>query len=91
MFTDTYWMTQALELAKRAAQMGEVPVGAVIVRNDRLIATAHNLRQTDGNPVAHAEILAIQSAANRSAPRSTIRLWITPMPRYESNGFGLRV
>ena len=66
MFTDTYWMTQALELAKRAAQMGEVPVGAVIVRNDRLIATAHNLRQTDGNPIAHAEILAIQSAARQT-------------------------
>ena len=66
MFTDTYWMTQALELAKRAAQMGEVPVGAVIVQNDRLIAAAHNLRQTDGNPIAHAETLAIQSAARQA-------------------------
>jgi tRNA(adenine34) deaminase len=56
-------MRQALDLAKLAASKGEVPVGAIVVRDDQIIASSYNLRETDQNPVAHAEILAIQSAS----------------------------
>ncbi len=56
-------MQLALEEAGSAAENGEVPVGAVIVRDQRLLAKAHNLRETSGNPTAHAEILAVADAA----------------------------
>lgn len=60
---DQQWMEVALQEARRAATLGEVPVGAVVVRNGELIAQASNRRETEGNPVAHAEVLAIQAAA----------------------------
>ena len=47
-----------------AAAMGEVPVGAVVVRNGEVLARAHNRREIDGDPTAHAELLAIQQAAD---------------------------
>ncbi len=59
---DKKFMVRALELAKTAAEQGEVPVGAVVVKDGKIIAEAHNLRETDGNAVAHAELLAIQAA-----------------------------
>jgi tRNA(adenine34) deaminase len=63
MISDTDWMSLALEQAQLAADLDEVPVGAVVVCQGRPISMAHNLRQNDGDPVAHAEILAIQAAA----------------------------
>ena len=57
-------MAEAIALAKKAAKKDEVPVGAVIV-NGRIIARAYNLRETRKNPLAHAEILAIEQAARR--------------------------
>lgn len=62
---DDTWMSVALEEASLAAGCGEVPVGAVVVRGQRLLAKAHNQRETTGNPTAHAEILAITDAARR--------------------------
>ena len=62
---DVYWMQQALALAQQAVEEGEVPVGAVVVKENKLIAGAYNLREKSANPVAHAEILAIQSASER--------------------------
>jgi tRNA(adenine34) deaminase len=57
-------MKRALDLAARAAELGEAPVGAVIVDGDgRLLAEAHNGPVTTGDPTAHAEILALRSAA----------------------------
>ena len=56
-------MGQALELARQAGEKGEVPVGAVVVREDTQLAAAHNLREHSGNPIAHAEMLAIQIAS----------------------------
>ena len=53
------WMGEALEEADRAAEEGEVPVGAVLVRGDRILARAHNLREATGDPTAHAEVLAL--------------------------------
>ncbi|MCM2276883.1 MAG: nucleoside deaminase [Oligoflexia bacterium] len=56
-------LQEALALARKAADEDEVPVGAVVVHEGKVIARAHNRREQDGNPVAHAEILAIQEAA----------------------------
>ena len=56
-------MAQALELARRAASTGEVPVGAVIVYQERVIAAAHNQREQLHDPTAHAEMIAITQAA----------------------------
>ena len=59
------WMQRALELARAAAAVGEVPVGAIIVHDDRLIAEAHNLTLTENDPTAHAEMAALRRAARR--------------------------
>lgn len=59
---DHYYMGLAIEEAQQAAAKGEVPIGAVIVQGERVIARAHNLRETTQNAVTHAELLAIQQA-----------------------------
>ncbi len=56
------YMEIALEEAKKALLLNEVPVGAVIVKDDKVIAKAHNLVETLKKPTAHAEILAIEKA-----------------------------
>lgn len=56
------FMVQALIEANFAANLGEVPVGAVVVHNNEVVARAHNLRETNNDPTAHAEILALQAA-----------------------------
>ncbi|BAU26233.1 tRNA(adenine34) deaminase [Aneurinibacillus soli] len=61
---DEYYMGLAMEEAQKAAERGEVPIGAVIVRNGEVVGTGYNLRETDKNPLAHAEIIAIQEASN---------------------------
>lgn len=58
-----YWLAIALKLAEKASNQDEVPVGAVIIKNDEIIGSGFNRREQDQNPVAHAEILAIQEAA----------------------------
>ena len=55
-------MEEALQLAEQAAQVGEVPVGAVVVLDGQIIARAHNLVETTKDPTAHAEILVIRAA-----------------------------
>jgi tRNA(adenine34) deaminase len=62
---DEDFMALALAEAKKAFQLGEVPVGCVIVLKNKIIARAHNLRETKKDPTAHAEILAIKKAAQR--------------------------
>lgn len=57
-------MEAALEQAKAALELKEVPVGAVIVKDGRIIAAAHNLKETMKDPTAHAEILAIRKACS---------------------------
>ena len=56
------YMKMALKEAKKALKKNEVPIGAVIVRDDKVIARAHNLRETNNLATSHAEILAIQKA-----------------------------
>lgn len=59
------YMKEAILEAKKAEELGEVPIGAVIVKNEEIIARAYNLRESLKNPIAHAEILAIQEASKR--------------------------
>jgi tRNA(adenine34) deaminase len=61
-FTDTYFMKQALAEARLAAGEGEVPVGAVVVCDNRIIAREHNRTEHLNDPTAHAELLAITAA-----------------------------
>lgn len=63
--SDILWMEKALELARQADKKGEVPVGAVLVKDNKCVAAAHNLREQSGNPIAHAEMLAIQEASKK--------------------------
>ena len=56
-------MNLALAEARAARALGEVPVGAVVVHRDEVIATGHNLTQTENDPTAHAEMVAIRRAA----------------------------
>lgn len=58
-------MEEALKEAKKAYEKDEVPVGAIIVKNDKIIARAHNLRETNNMATAHAEILAIEKASKK--------------------------
>lgn len=55
-------MTLALEQARLAAARGEVPVGAVVMKDGHVIAGAHNLTETNNDPIAHAELLALREA-----------------------------
>ena len=63
-FDDTYFMKKALQEAELAYEKGEVPIGAVIVIDDRIIARAHNLTEQLNDVTAHAEMQAITAAAN---------------------------
>ncbi len=64
MFTDDYFMKMALQEAGKALEKDEVPIGCVIVSNNRVIAKSHNLTETLNDVTAHAEMQAITSAAN---------------------------
>lgn len=77
-------MRVALSEAKQAAQLGEVPVGAVIERGGEVIAAAHNEREALKDPTAHAEMIAIRQAASHLGgwrlPGCTIYVTIEPCP-----------
>ena len=60
-----YYMKEALKEAKKAYKKDEVPVGAVIVKDGKIISRAHNLIRNKKNPAGHAEILAIQKASEK--------------------------
>lgn len=64
LFTDAYFMKMALQEAQLAFEKGEIPVGAVVVSNQQVIAKSHNLTELLCDVTAHAEIQAISSAAN---------------------------
>lgn len=63
---DVTYMRLALEQARKASAQGEVPIGAVLVRDDQVLAQAHNFRETWQDPTAHAEVVAIREAATQS-------------------------
>lgn len=78
------FMREALSEAKDGLAEGEIPVGAVIVHEGRIIARAHNLREREQDPTAHAELLAIQQAAkalnNRRLDGCTLYTTLEPCP-----------
>ncbi|ANX10444.1 tRNA-specific adenosine deaminase [Fictibacillus arsenicus] len=59
---DEYFMELALKEAEKAAEIGEVPIGAVLVKGEEIISRAHNLREVEQRAIAHAELLAIDKA-----------------------------
>ncbi len=63
--TDEQYMQKAIALAKRAAKYGEVPIGAVIVKDGEIIATGRNRREAKQSPLCHAEIEAITKACKK--------------------------
>jgi len=81
---DSQYMQIALEEATRAFAKEEVPVGAVLVQGERILARAHNLRETRGDATAHAEILAIREACKQVGgwrlEDSTLYVTLEPCP-----------
>jgi tRNA(adenine34) deaminase len=79
---DRQFMQQALEMARLAAKAGEVPVGAVLVRDGQVIASAFNQPITQHDPSAHAEMLALRAAAeserNYRLPGTTLYVTLEP-------------
>ena len=78
------WMREALKLAREAQLAGEVPVGAVVVCKEKIIACARNERETSGDPTAHAEVLALRRAAEALGTRRlegcTLYVTLEPCP-----------
>jgi len=79
---DAHWMRYALELAERAAAEGEVPVGAVVVLDDKVIGEGWNRPISSDDPTAHAEIVALRAAAqamgNYRLPKTTLYVTLEP-------------
>ena len=77
-------MRKALKLAREAQMAGEVPVGAVVVCEEKIIACARNERETSGDPTAHAEVLALRRAAEALGTRRlegcTLYVTLEPCP-----------
>ncbi len=81
--TDPF-MQRAIALARKAAEAGEVPVGAVVVKDDRVIAEAHNAPIAQHDPSAHSEILALREAGRQLGayrlPETTVYVTLEPCP-----------
>jgi tRNA(adenine34) deaminase len=69
LFSDEYWMMMAFKEAEKAFKEKEIPVGAVLIKNNKIIGRGHNMRERLNDPTAHAEIIAITSAA------ATLNTW----------------
>ena len=82
MSNDEKWMSIAIDEANQAMDRNEVPVGAVLVKNDTLIAQAHNKPITKNDPTAHAEIQLLRKAGeqqkNYRLPKSTLYVTLEP-------------
>lgn len=82
--SDLLYMEEALRLAGKAAKQGEVPVGAVLVSNGKIVGKGYNRREQKKNALYHAEILAIQKACKKVGgwriPKSTLYITLEPCP-----------
>jgi tRNA(adenine34) deaminase len=80
--TDEYYMLMALKEARLAADLGEVPVGAIILQNNRIIARGYNQVERLSDPTAHAEMIALTAAFNylgsKYLPDATIYITVEP-------------
>ena len=81
---DVYWMKKALELAQKAQEQGEVPVGALLVAQDQCIATGYNQSISRHDPCGHAEIVCLRAAGkamhNYRLPDTTLYVTLEPCP-----------
>jgi len=82
LFSDEYFMNEALKEARKAFEKDEVPVGAVVVAENRILARAHNLSETLNDVTAHAEMMALTAAANalggKYLPDCTLYVTVEP-------------
>lgn len=82
--TDSYFMELALQQARRAPTVGEVPIGAVLVSENHVIAAAHNYREISQDPTEHAEIIIIRKAAEQlktwRLTNTTLYVTLEPCP-----------
>ena len=80
--SDRIWMKEAIAMAKIAAEINEVPVGAVMVADNEVISRAHNATIRDNDPTGHAEVIAIRRAAdalgNYRMPGATLYVTLEP-------------
>ncbi|HPY96065.1 MAG TPA: tRNA adenosine(34) deaminase TadA [Candidatus Cloacimonadota bacterium] len=79
-YTHEYWMKFALEEAKKAMLIDEIPVAAIAVKNDELVFSAHNLTRQQQNPLAHAEKLVIDELLKKEKYLYNYTLYITLEP-----------
>lgn len=81
---DEDFMRAAIDLARQAGLAGEVPVGAVVVRNGEIVAARHNEREATNDPCAHAEVLALRDACAAAGawrlPDATVVVTLEPCP-----------
>ncbi|MCR8924203.1 tRNA adenosine(34) deaminase TadA [Dasania sp. GY-MA-18] len=82
MLTDEYWMAKALLLAEQGAAKGEVPVGAILVADDKVLGQGYNCPISSNDPTAHAEVMAVRDAAtvlgNYRLPETTLYVTLEP-------------
>jgi tRNA(adenine34) deaminase len=80
--TDEYFMMQALKEAKKAFEDDEIPIGAVVVINEKIIARGHNMTERLNDPTAHAEMIALTSAfsflGSKYLPEATLYITVEP-------------
>lgn len=82
LYSDEYWLQYALHLAERAYQQGEVPVGAVLIRDNQILGEGWNQPISQHDPTAHAEIIALREAglmcSNYRLPNTTLYVTLEP-------------
>lgn len=80
--TDDYYMMQAIKQARRALEEDEIPVGAVVVQNEKIIARGYNMVEKLNDPTAHAELIALTAAFNylgsKYLPDATLYVTLEP-------------
>lgn len=86
--TDEYYMMQALKEAKKALENQEIPIGAVVVAGDRIIARGYNMMERLNDPTAHAEMIALTAAFNSLGSKylRDARIYITVEPCFMCAG-----
>lgn len=94
-FDDTYFMRQALREAQRAFELGEIPIGAVVVWNNKIIGRGYNQTETLQDPTAHAEIIAITAATQNIGAKylteATLYVTIEPCTMCISAAFWAKI
>ncbi len=80
MTNDERWMREALEEARYALREDEVPVGAIVVKDEEIVARAHNLSRQQNDPTLHAEVLALKEAQQKLGFLTGCTLYVTMEP-----------